>query len=128
MDNGTLQILQTVTEQNQLQFDHLYYKQTDGLAMGTPISAVLTKTYLEHMEHNQIYPVLIKCQIIGCFQYVDDVLTICDQSNANVEKTLNKFNELQPSIKFPMEKEPHNSIHFLDLAIHRKDKIKFCNI
>jgi hypothetical protein len=40
----------------------------------------------------------------------------------DVEHTLDKFNKLQPSIKFTIEKELHESINFLDLAIHRKDR------
>jgi hypothetical protein len=50
----------------------------------------------------------------GDFQHVDDI--VYDQSNRNTEETLNRFNELQPSIKFTMENELCNSIHFLDLA------------
>jgi hypothetical protein len=39
------------------------------------------------MEHKQIYPILIKHQIIGCFRYVDDILLIYDQRETNVEET-----------------------------------------
>jgi hypothetical protein len=54
-----------VTEQNYLQFDQQYYKQTEGLAMGAPTPAILAETYSQHTEHKQIYPILIKYQIIG---------------------------------------------------------------
>jgi hypothetical protein len=29
-----------------------YYKQTDGLAMGAPTSAIIPETYIQYMEHN----------------------------------------------------------------------------
>jgi hypothetical protein len=45
-------------EQNYFQFNQQYYKQTDGLAMGVPTSAILSETYLQHMEHKHMYPVL----------------------------------------------------------------------
>jgi hypothetical protein len=55
-----LHILQIVKEQNYFQFDQQYYKQTDGLAMGAPTSSILAETYIQHMEHKQIYPILKK--------------------------------------------------------------------
>jgi hypothetical protein len=53
------------------------------------------------MEHKQIYPVLIKQQIISYFRYVDIVY---DQSKANIEQTLNEFSKPQHSVKFTVEK------------------------
>lgn len=80
-----------------------------------------TYSILNILKYNLI---LIKCQI-GYFEDNGDTL-ICDQSNRNIEKSLNRFSELQPSIKFTMENELHNSIHFLDLTLHCKDtKLNF---
>jgi hypothetical protein len=42
--------------------------------MGAPTSSILAKTYVQHMEHTQIYPILIEQQIIAYFRYVDDIL------------------------------------------------------
>jgi hypothetical protein len=82
-------------EQNYIQFAQQYYKQIDGLAMGAPISAILAEIYIQHMEHKQMYPILIKQQIIGYFRYIDDI--IYDQKKTNIEYTLIEFNKLQPS-------------------------------
>jgi hypothetical protein len=40
--------------------------------MGAPTSAVLSETYIEHVKHKQIYPILLR-EIIGYFRYVDDL-------------------------------------------------------
>jgi hypothetical protein len=64
----------------------------------------------------------IAVQIIGCFRYVDDILLIYDERETNIGKTLDEFNEEQPTIKFTIEKESHNSIHFLDLSVHRGER------
>jgi hypothetical protein len=69
-----MHILERVTEQNYFQFDQEYYKQTDELALGGPTSSILAETYVQHMERTQIYPILIKQQIIAYFRYVDDIL------------------------------------------------------
>jgi hypothetical protein len=41
----TLHILQTVMEQNYFQVDQEYFKQTDGLAMGAPVSSILAEKH-----------------------------------------------------------------------------------
>jgi hypothetical protein len=74
------------------------------------------------MEHTQIYPILIQQQIIAYFRYVDDILIIYDQNKTGIDHTLNEFNKLQQTIKFTIEKEQQESINFLDIRIHRKDK------
>jgi hypothetical protein len=76
-----LHILQTVIEQNYFQFVYQYYKQTDGLAMGAPSSSVLAATYIQHMKHKQMYPILIKQQIITYFRYVDDIVYYQNKTN-----------------------------------------------
>jgi hypothetical protein len=89
--------------------------------MGAPTSSILAETYIQHMEHTQKYPILIQQQIIAYFSYVDDVLIIHDQNKANIDHTLNDFNKLQQTIKLTIEKE-QESINFLDIRIHWKDK------
>jgi hypothetical protein len=48
-----LHILQTLMEQNYSQFYQKHYKQTDGLAMGTPTLSVWAETYIQHMQHKK---------------------------------------------------------------------------
>jgi hypothetical protein len=110
-------------EQNYLRVDEEYYKQTDGLVMvmGAPTSSILVETYvyIQHMEHKQIYPVLIAQQMIAYFRCVDD-----SWYEAKTRQTQNTHSEFikQPSIKFTIEKELYESIDFLDLTIHHKDR------
>jgi hypothetical protein len=52
--------------------------KTERLAMGARISAILAESYIKNMEHKQIYPILIKHQLIGYFRY-DDILLIYNQ-------------------------------------------------
>jgi hypothetical protein len=63
-----INILKAVMEQNYIQFDQQYYKQTEGLAMGAPRSAILAEVYIQYVEHKQLSPVLMKYQIIGYFK------------------------------------------------------------
>jgi hypothetical protein len=38
-------------KQNYFQFDQQYDEQTEGLAMGAPISAILAGIFIQYMEH-----------------------------------------------------------------------------
>jgi hypothetical protein len=67
-------------EQNYFQFDQDHYKQTNGLAIGAPTSSILAETYIQHIQHTQIYPILIQQQIIAYFRYIDDILIIYNQN------------------------------------------------
>jgi hypothetical protein len=57
-------MLQIILQQNYFQFDNQFYKQNMGLAMGASTSAIITETYLQNLEHNQIYDLLTKHKIV----------------------------------------------------------------
>jgi hypothetical protein len=39
--------------------------------MGAPTSAILAETFIQHMEHEYLYPILIAHEIIAYYRYVD---------------------------------------------------------
>jgi hypothetical protein len=49
-----IHILESGIEQNYFKFELKYYKQTDGLAMGAPKSAILAEAYIQNVEHKSI--------------------------------------------------------------------------
>jgi hypothetical protein len=89
-----------------------------ALSPGT--SAILAEAYIQSIEHTQKYNILKTHKIIAYFRYVDDILIIYDNKNTNIDQTLNDFNNIQPTLKFTIEKEKHKILNFLDLTIHRK--------
>jgi hypothetical protein len=56
--------------------------------MGAPTSAILEERYIQHMEHTQIYSILIKKQIVTYFRYIDDILLIYDKNKTNIDTHL----------------------------------------
>jgi hypothetical protein len=68
-----IRTLKVMMEQNYFLFDQKNYKQTGGLAMGAPTSAILAETFIQHMKHEYLYPILIAHEIIGYYRYVDDI-------------------------------------------------------
>jgi hypothetical protein len=87
-------ILKVIIEQNYIQSDQKYCKQTEGLAMGAPTSAILAETFIQHMEHEYLYPILIAHEIIAYYRCVDDIFIIYEQNKTNIEQTLYEFNNI----------------------------------
>jgi hypothetical protein len=48
-------IMGIIMKQNYFQFDQQYYEQTEELAMGAPVSAILAEVFIQYMEHKYIY-------------------------------------------------------------------------
>jgi hypothetical protein len=61
-----------IMKQNYFQFGQQYYEQTEGLAMGAPISEILAEVFIQYMEHKYIYPILRTRKILAYYIYVDD--------------------------------------------------------
>ena len=55
MINKLIYILDIILKQNYFAFNGNFFIQKDGLAMGSPLSAILSEIYLNHYENT--YPV-----------------------------------------------------------------------
>jgi hypothetical protein len=121
-------IMRTIMRLSYFQFDLQYYEQTEGLAMGAPISVIIAEIFIQYLEHKYIDPIFRTREIIAYYRYIDDILIIYDQHKTNIGQTLEEFNNIQPSIKFTSEKE-QEKINYLDITIHiKKQKIRIFNI
>jgi hypothetical protein len=59
-----MSLINTVINHKYLQFNNEYYKQEDGLAIGAPALAILSKIFIQHLEHTHISNILKKDHII----------------------------------------------------------------
>jgi hypothetical protein len=75
-----INILNAVRDQNYFQINQQYYKQRKGLALDACISAILAEVYIQYKMRKQLYPILIKYQIISYFRYVNGILIIYNQN------------------------------------------------
>ena len=119
LKSENLKLIKVVIDQNYFQFMDQSYVQHDGLAMGAPISSILSEFYLQHLENSKIYDILLNFNIMGYFRYVDDLLIIYNERETNIEDLLYYFNNIAPKFNFTIDKETRGSINFLDLTIHR---------
>ena len=104
-------------------FDGEFYKQIDGIAMGSPLGATLANIFL--CFHEQIWldncPIEFKPVIYR--RFVDDTFLLF-RSKEHIEKFHLYLNCQHTNIKFTSEIEENNSISFLDIKINR-DNTRF---
>jgi hypothetical protein len=121
LKHDIIKLVKLVTDQNYFQFMGQTYIQNEGLAMGVPMSSILSEFYLQHLENSKIYNLLLNFSIMGYFRYVDDLLIVYDESKTDIDDLINCFNSLTPKLHFTVEKETRGSINFPDVTIHRKE-------
>ena len=88
-----------------------YYRQEDGLAMGSPPAPLLANGWMNKFDRE------IKGDADIYSRYMDDILR--NIKSYHVEEKLQEINQLHPSLKFTCERETNNSIAFLDMLIYR---------
>jgi hypothetical protein len=94
------------------------FRQTEGLAMGSSSSAILSEIYLQYMEHNYYSNILLKNNNIGYFLYIDDILLIFDHICTDINLVLHEFNQINSHIQFTLVLETNRCLNFLHLIIH----------
>jgi ribosomal protein S25 len=110
----------TILNQNYFQHNDQQYKQTEGLAMGAPASAMLAEIFIQHLEHNHVINTLKKHHIIDYYRYVDDILIVYNQDHTNIDDVLNEFNSIHPNIQYTIEKQTNNKLNYLDITIENR--------
>ena len=101
-------------------FNNTMYRQTDSIAMGSPLGPVLANIFVGYNE-NKLFDFSVKPQFYK--RYVDDTFAIFE-NEAEWDKFFNILNSLNPALKFTSEKEESESLAFLDVKIQKSD-IKF---
>jgi hypothetical protein len=95
--------------------DGVYYKQTDGVSMGSPLSPTLANIIMTEFETVIVKPLINSGIMVFYKRYVDDTLVLAKPSD--IEHILNTFNTFDSQIQFTVDQFPDNDIHFLDIQI-----------
>ena len=113
-------MLECITSNTFFIFSNIYYKQRDGLVMGSPLSATLANIFLCFHERKLIdeFPLTFKPQFYR--RYIDDTFIIFDNAN-QANEFLRYMNNKHPKMEFTIEMERDNKLLFLDLLIDKSD-------
>ena len=99
-------------------FNGKYYRQKDGVAVGSPLGPTLANVFLCHFEEQWISDCPIGYKPISYRRYVDDAFLLFS-SELHVIKFLNYMNSKHGNIKFTVEREENDSLSFLDIKLFR---------
>ena len=114
--NDSEKLLRMVLKNNFLNFDGKVYKQTVGVAMGSPLGPSLSNAFLYFYEQiwlNDFKPVYYR-------RYVDDIFALFRLPD-HLEKFPSYLNSKHKNIKFTYEKKSNNSLLFLDILMSRSE-------
>ena len=92
------------------------YKQLDGVAMGSPLGPALANIFVGFHDSRRFDNTT---QPGVYLQYVDDCFVIFG-SNLGCDHFQEKLNSLHLALKFTVEKEQNNSLHFLDVVVEKE--------
>jgi len=119
VNNDILDLFQHALTSTYFCFDGQYYEQTDGVAMGSPLSPVIANFDMEKFENEAIQ--LATHKPTCWYRYVDDTFVIWPHGQDKLQDFLNHINGLHKKIQFTMEIEKDVHLPFLDIDIYRKN-------
>lgn len=117
--NELIHLLRITLAQNYFTFNGKFYLQEEGLAMGSPLSSILSEIYLNDFENTNIFSESNKfaSKIIFYKRYVDDTIVFFNGNIRQLNSFTNYLNSTSPHLKFTLETELNESINFLDLTL-----------
>ena len=96
-----------------------YYRQNEGLAMGSKLSPALSNIFLHMLESTIIQKFLDQKIVLFYTRYVDDWLLIVRKRSKN--NILEKMNSFDPLLKFTVDEMRDNKLIYLDTKIIEKN-------
>ena len=115
--NALKELLLRCTMNVQFLFNGEYYRQVDGVAMGSPLGPLLADIFMSKLENGPLKSLIENFDLYK--RYVDDILIVCNNS-LNIDNILSLFNRCHGSIKFTMERESNDSLPFLDILLIKR--------
>ena len=110
-----IELMKSATSGVEFRFNDIMYKQTYGVAMGSPLSPALANIFVGFYEE-KLFSQISKPSTY--FWYIDDTFAIfCNEKE--LENFFNQLNCLHPSLKFTFEKEKNNCLPFLDINVEQ---------
>ena len=112
-----IELMESATSSVEFSFNDTMYKQTDGVAIGSPLGPELASTFVGYHE-SKLFSCVKKNTIY--FRYVHDTFAIFKQES-DVDDFLVTLNCLHPTLKFTFEKEHDGKLPFLHILVERTE-------
>ena len=115
--NNFVELLRVATTSVEFSFNDEMYKQTDGVAMGSPLGPILANIFVGFQESklfSKVKPPTMYCR------YVDDCFAIFD-NQTDCDSFYKSLNNSHPSLQYTCEKEQDGELPFLDVKVIRNN-------
>ena len=112
------QLLTLAVKSSCFVFNDIYYKQIDGVAMGSPLGLTFANLFFVYYEHKWLENCPLPFKPTFYRRYVDDMFLRFDKKD-HVKKFLKYLNNRHRNIKFTFEEEQDNKTSLIDISITR---------
>ena len=110
------QLLYLATKESYFMFNGLLYKQTDGIAMGSPLGPSLANAFLSYFEKNWLNICPQELKPVFYRRYINDIITLF-KSNDHLKYFEDVLSFCHINMSFFMETEKDNKLSFLDAEV-----------
>ena len=93
------------------------YRQSDGVAMGSPLGSTLANIFMGYLEENYFSTNVKPLMYV---RYVDDCFILFKNEN-DCKVMFEAFNRLHQSISFTMESQQDGCLPFLNVSVQREE-------
>ena len=90
--------------------NHLFYKQTDGMVIGSPLSPILSNISADHKPSLWL-------------RYVNERFSVWPHRDDELKSFLQHLNRQRPSIKLTVEKKNNGKLVFIDFLKDNNKKV-----
>jgi hypothetical protein len=115
---ATYELIELCLTTTYFKFNDEIFEQTDGIAMGSPLSPIIAEIFMDEVETGILQKTTRKPKI--WLRYVDDVLLIWEHGEEALNTFLRLANNEHANVKFTLEVEEKSSLPFLDKLIIRE--------
>ena len=113
-------LLELATKESFIRFNGTYYRQLDGVAMGSPLGPTLANLFLCFHEQHWLSQCPVAFKPLYFKRYVDDIFCLF-RDRVHVQDFLAYLNARHPNMNFTFEDESNSSLPFLDVNVMRSN-------
>lgn len=106
----------------QFLFNNVFYRQTDGVAMGSALGPLFANVFMGHIE--RLLSVDIDSACLFYVRFMDDTFSLV-RNKEEASKLLKLFNAVHPNLHFTTELESSKSLSFLEVLVRRRTDDSF---
>ena len=114
------ELLTLATKSSCFLFNQQYYRQLDGVAMGSPLGPTFANLFLCHHETTWLNDCPHQFKPVYYWRYVDDLVMLFKNKD-HVLKFFRYLNSKHKNIQFSFEEEVDGKLSYLDVEISRKE-------